>query len=314
MIQILSIQRTGGTSLYMAISKTYNLEWSPSNYEPEQLAISLYKNNNISQEIMSDLKYKFNIFDQEDIGLKIKNTLDRIRLLPRQSLDNQDVNLIVSYLNMIYKKIGIVQKTLGLVNLNDDFINCGMAPILCSRYLDQYLSSHIKLNMNPTLILKEYPGILYNHHKDILQHIINILREQPIFSYNMGNIDQFPACCRWIIHSYYSLLININQEVPLVWTGDNSTKGDLLCKYIRKYLGNETGENGNLEINLLNRARPDGSESFIEQDGRWHYWPNDTTKNTDHSKPFTEVIYSILSNISSPITQELTNRIYCGDE
>ena len=45
MIQIISLQRTGGSSLYMCLLQTYIGEWQPSGYEPVNLIERWYKDN-----------------------------------------------------------------------------------------------------------------------------------------------------------------------------------------------------------------------------------------------------------------------------
>lgn len=211
----------------------------------------------------------------------------------------------------------MVQKTLGLVTLFDDFIKIGMHPVFCNRYLDQYLSSHIRLGIAPENIFKKYPGVLSKNHDEPLQEVINILREKPIFSYNMGKIDQFPACCRWLIHSYYSICISQDKDIPIVWTGDNKTKSDYLCEYIRQHLGPETGVNGYLHDNLIKKVVPNGAEFIYELEnhpGQWKFWPDNKTNDVESSKKFTNLLYNILSKTNNSVMNELSQRIYCQEE
>lgn len=308
MIQIISLQRTGGSSLYMCLLQTYIGEWQPSGYEPVNLIERWYKDNqSITIEALKEISEEINN-NNNNIIQDIKQCGNNIRLMPIDF--KQDKSLLLNYLNKLSKKLNIAQKTLSLVNLTEDFISLGMTPIFCSRYLDQYLSSYIKLGINPHVILKEDPGILNNKHEKTLQCIINEMRRQPIFSYEMGVIDQFPSCCRWIIHSYYSIKYNLEKNIPIIWTGDNSTKNKKLCEYIRKDLGKENGKNGFLEDNLLKKTFPSSATDFINIPNSWNFWPNDKIRDTQNVNSYVKCIASILNKIESPIVKEMSKRLY----
>lgn len=313
MIQIISMQRTGGSSLYMCLLETYGAGWKPFNYEPIE---KILKKNHMGEEsnrsilkIMKKFNFKEKIEARENIDIASK----RLKLSPVKNIDNKDVELIISYLNFLKEENNIAQKTFGFENMSEYFIKNGMYPVFCSRYLDQYLSSHIRLGLNPYVILSECPNILNKNHDELLQNVIDEMRKSPIFSYEMGVIDQFPACCQWLIHSYYCIKSSLELNIPVVWTGDKSTKGKELCEYIRKYLGKENGESGFLEDNLMKKTYPSRAKEKIINECSWNLFPTEKTKAIKDSIPFIDNIKNILEKFNGEIITELKNRIDCEE-
>lgn len=310
MIQIISLQRTGGSSLFLSIAYTYNYPWINCSYEPDDKIRNKFDNREIENKTIKDIASRKNV-KATDLCNKIQNSILAIRLSAFESIEENDVNLIIEYFKEIQKKSIDIQKTFGLATSTSYFIEKNIHPVFCSRYLDQYLLSHINLKLNPVFILNEYPGILKYHYD--LQDILGEIRKIPIFSYNMEETDQYPACARWLIHSYYCLKYQKQYNIPMVWTGDNSTKGIQLCDYIRNILGKESGNFGILEDNLLKKhVVPKGSEFFNEsQEGRWHFWPkNNFAFDINIVKKYIDPIFNLLSKSNNQIYQELSQRIY----
>lgn len=93
-IQIITLQRSGGSALHISIAKTYDLKWNHFNYEPITGVKKLYQINDITKKTIDNLK--------DTSPQDIENISDRIRLIPRKNINDNDADLVLSYLKELF--------------------------------------------------------------------------------------------------------------------------------------------------------------------------------------------------------------------